>query len=250
MRMSLTERDPRVRFGLATLSRATMPMAGRAWSQLGLLPADHDAHNTDRGHRRRLRRPGVGCLRRQPDRLRLHQRPRAAVQRGALQVPAHGTASPASCSPRPRRTSRILDHPWPGGTTRQLLKDALIDADLAGNAFIYRDAGRSSRLRPDWVTIIAGSPRSDATTWDLDAEVLGYGYQPGGPANGRRRSYLQRAQVAHFKSTTTRAPLLGHVVAGAHHPRDQQRPGGDQPQAQVLRERGHAQHGRQVRPGR
>jgi phage portal protein BeeE len=94
-----------------------------------------------------------------------------------------------------------LEEPWPGGTTSQLLKDALIDADIAGNAFIYRDGAGLHRLRPDWVTIIAGSPRDDASTWDIDVEVLGYGYQPGGQAAGKERIYLQREQVAHFKST-------------------------------------------------
>ena len=94
-----------------------------------------------------------------------------------------------------------LENPWPGGTTSQLLKGALIDADLAGNAFIYRDGRTLQRLRPDWTTIIAGSPTPDANTWDLDVEVLGYGYQPGGPEQGRAKVYLQASQVAHFKST-------------------------------------------------
>ena len=94
-----------------------------------------------------------------------------------------------------------LDEPWPGGTTSQLLKSALIDADLAGNAFIYREGGYLVRLRPDWVTIIAGSPRADASAWDVDVQVAGYGYQPGGPEQGRERVYFQASQVAHFKST-------------------------------------------------
>jgi phage portal protein BeeE len=96
---------------------------------------------------------------------------------------------------------RLINEPWPGGTTSQLLKDALIDADLAGNAFILREANGLRRLRPDWVTIIAGNPRSDGTTWDLDTEVVGYGYQPDGPLGGKPKTFLQRDQVAHFKST-------------------------------------------------
>jgi phage portal protein BeeE len=93
----------------------------------------------------------------------------------------------------------ILEAPWEGGTTSKLLKDALIDADIGGNAFILREANGLRRLRPDWVTIIAGNLRTDATTWDLDTEVLGY--QPGGPAEGKERIILDASEVAHFKST-------------------------------------------------
>ena len=96
---------------------------------------------------------------------------------------------------------RLLETPWSGGSTSQLLKDMLIDADLAGNAFVLREASGLRRLRPDWVTIIAGNPRANGTTWDLDTEVLGYGYQPDGPQGGKEKIFLQRSEVAHFKST-------------------------------------------------
>jgi phage portal protein BeeE/phage FluMu protein Com len=96
---------------------------------------------------------------------------------------------------------RLLEQPWPGGTTAMLLKDMLLDADLAGNAFVARRQNQLQRLRPDWVVIIAGSPNSNATTWDLDTEVLGYGYQPDGPSGGKEKVFLQRSEVAHFKTT-------------------------------------------------
>lgn len=95
----------------------------------------------------------------------------------------------------------ILESPFPGGTTPKMLRDMLVDADLAGNAFVARRDGTLQRLRPDWVTIIAGSERPNAQTWDLDVEVAGYGYQPGGPSSGAEKVYLQRTEVAHFKST-------------------------------------------------
>ena len=96
---------------------------------------------------------------------------------------------------------RLLEEPWPGGSTSMLLKDMLIDADLAGNAFVLREQNGLRRLRPDWVTIIAGNPRTDGSSWDLDTEVLGYGYQPDGPQGGKQKIFLQRSEVAHFKST-------------------------------------------------
>lgn len=96
----------------------------------------------------------------------------------------------------------ILEEPWPGGTTSQLLKDALLDADLAGNGFILRESATSlRRLRPDWVTLIAGNPRTDGTTWDLDTQLLGIGYQPDGPLGGKDRVFIPAGQFAHFKST-------------------------------------------------
>jgi hypothetical protein len=96
----------------------------------------------------------------------------------------------------------ILEDPWPGGVTGDLLTSALLDADLAGNAFIARrdsDRGRLVRLRPDWIEIVLGSQDGrPADIWDIDAEPLGYVYYPGGKFSGRDPEFLQRTEVAHF----------------------------------------------------
>ncbi|HUW15758.1 MAG TPA: phage portal protein [Actinomycetes bacterium] len=101
---------------------------------------------------------------------------------------------------------RILEKPWPGGTTGDLLKYLITDNDLAGNAFVARRKNRLVRLRPDWTQIIHGTPTADGNMWDLDAELLGYAYQPGGPSMGRPWVLLQASEVAHF--STTPDPLL------------------------------------------
>ncbi len=97
----------------------------------------------------------------------------------------------------------ILEHPWAGGTTGDLLTQMIADADMAGNAFVTRRGlrgGRMVRMRPDWVTIVIGSPNdSEIDSWDLDAEVLGYVYHPGGRHSGRDPIGLGRDQVAHFR---------------------------------------------------
>ena len=93
----------------------------------------------------------------------------------------------------------LLERPWPGGSTGDLLAHALLSADLAGNAFIYRDRDRLQVLRPDWVTIATGIPRNrDAGPWSLGAELVGYLYHPGGKSSGQRPIALGPDQVAHF----------------------------------------------------
>lgn len=94
----------------------------------------------------------------------------------------------------------LLDHPWSGATTGDLLTRAIQDADLAGNFYAYRDGNKAiRRLRPDWVTIVVGSQYStDTPGWELDAEVAGYIYQPGGQPGGRDFEVLMPNQVAHF----------------------------------------------------
>jgi phage portal protein BeeE len=98
----------------------------------------------------------------------------------------------------------LLRHPWPGATTGDLLSRAMQDADLAGNSFWVRRPGRLARLRPDWVTIVhAGSDM-----WDPDTELIGYQYQPGGPAGGKPIIHYLAQEVAHFAPTPD--PIAPH----------------------------------------
>jgi phage portal protein BeeE len=107
---------------------------------------------------------------------------------------------------RPNSGLSILDHPWPGATTGDLLKYMILDNDLAGNAFVARKGRKLVRLRPDWTQMIHGTPEPDGNMWDPDAELLGYSYQPGGPALGRPWIFFLASEVAHF--STTPDPLL------------------------------------------
>jgi hypothetical protein len=70
----------------------------------------------------------------------------------------------------------VLEQPWPGGTTSDLLARMEIHVSGAGNAYVCRPArDRLSVLRPDRMTIIMGS-RTDADTpaEAPDVEVVGY----------------------------------------------------------------------------
>ncbi len=97
---------------------------------------------------------------------------------------------------------RPLEQPSPGKTTGHLLTRMIQDADLAGNWYgVLRRGGRIRRLRPDWVTIVGGSdedPRSDTEIGDIDVDVIGYLYHPGGRGSGRRPEVLLPEYVAHF----------------------------------------------------
>jgi hypothetical protein len=95
---------------------------------------------------------------------------------------------------------KALEEPWTNGTTGRLLTKMIQDVDLAGNFYALRRPGNKiRRLRPDWVTIILGSEAdADADGWDVDAEVLGYAYQPGGPNGRRQPEFYLPELVAHW----------------------------------------------------
>jgi hypothetical protein len=94
----------------------------------------------------------------------------------------------------------ILEKPWPGGTTGDLLTKMLTHADFGGNAFVTRRAtGQLRCLRPHWVDMLLGSfDDPDLTSDDIDAEFLGVVYWPGGKNSGRTPEIIERSQLAHF----------------------------------------------------
>lgn len=85
----------------------------------------------------------------------------------------------------------LLEKPWPGATTIDLLTRVEVVASCAGNYYATKcdDAGRIGKaatgpgqriinLRPDWVTIVIVSPSDDL--WDPRAKIGGYLYEPMG----------------------------------------------------------------------
>ena len=92
------------------------------------------------------------------------------------------------------RSLQLVERPWPGGTTASLLTRMEQDGSLAGNCYLARVGGRLRRMRPDWVTILVASPRPEGSPYDLDADVVGYVYQPPGSAPQQ----LQPDQVVHY----------------------------------------------------
>lgn len=97
----------------------------------------------------------------------------------------------------------LLERPEPGKTTRDLLQSAILDADLGGNGFLLGRPDAIRRVRPDWMTIAYGSKRRDSElgSWDPDAEVIGYGYYPGGYGSGEKVITYLPEEIAHFAPT-------------------------------------------------
>lgn len=101
------------------------------------------------------------------------------------------------------QTLGLLERPWPGGTTQDLLARMIQDADLAGNSYWVRHGNELVRLRPDWVQII-GTPRKmnieKATRGpgQVGWEKVGYLYTEGGPASQNEGVPFRVDEVAHF----------------------------------------------------
>lgn len=101
------------------------------------------------------------------------------------------------------QTLELLEEPWPGGTTQDLLTRMIQDADLAGNSYWVRDGGQLVRLRPDWVQIV-GRPRTMSTRLgargggQVGWEKVGYIYTEGGPGGDGDGVAFLVDEVAHY----------------------------------------------------
>jgi len=96
------------------------------------------------------------------------------------------------------RELELLERPWPGGTTGELLSRAIVTADLGGAFYATTadDNGRFGKaatgpgqrlvhMRPDWVTIAKTSRSGDPRA--LDARISSFIYQPPPTGNGLRQ---------------------------------------------------------------
>lgn len=113
----------------------------------------------------------------------------------------------------------LLEHPWPGGTTGELLARMEQDVSLAGNSWwtTTNDRGqygkaargtpgeRIAHMRPDWVTMVIGTKRPGGNVRDIDATLLGVRYKPGGrkgvTEGDESEVFLTMEEVVHYSPT-------------------------------------------------
>lgn len=95
----------------------------------------------------------------------------------------------------------VLEHPWPNGTTGDLLARAIQDVDLFGNFYCVREGNRLRRLRPDWVDIVL----TEAPALAVKSDVAAYVYKPGGVEDGERWEIYPvdgtNGQICHWAPT-------------------------------------------------
>jgi hypothetical protein len=99
----------------------------------------------------------------------------------------------------------VLEEPWTGGTTQDLLSRMIQDADLAGNSYWTLQGGELVRLRPDWVEIVGARRYLPSTgrnrnrgTGQVGWIKKGYLYTEGGAASNNDSVAFTVDEVAHF----------------------------------------------------
>ena len=91
---------------------------------------------------------------------------------------------------------KVLEQPWPGGATPDLLGRMELDDCMCGNGYIVRPRpDRLARLRPDFVIIVLGSQLDADYPADApDVEIAGYAYLP---RSGKAHFFFPN-EVAHY----------------------------------------------------
>jgi hypothetical protein len=101
------------------------------------------------------------------------------------------------------RDLQILETPWVGGTTGNMLARQLLRADFAGSAFDVRIGEEIVSLRPDWVDIILQARKGPFGPDGADVAVghrqVGIAYYEGGKAqNPRNPAIFLPDEYCHF----------------------------------------------------
>jgi len=95
----------------------------------------------------------------------------------------------------------ILERPWTGGTTQDMLSRMIQDADLAGNSYWTIIGGEFVRLRPDWVDVVVGERMVRPGQPDggqVGFSKLGYVYHEGGRNTTGNAVAFSASEVVHF----------------------------------------------------
>lgn len=98
---------------------------------------------------------------------------------------------------------RLLEEPWVGGTTQDLIARMTQHADLGGNAYVAKIGGELVVMRPDWVDIIVEERmvrggRVEVGGGQVGWRKVGYLYTEGGPGSGNDSVAFLADEVVHF----------------------------------------------------
>jgi hypothetical protein len=103
----------------------------------------------------------------------------------------------------------VLERPWIGGTTQDMLVRTIQDADLAGNSYWFRDTslarlgtadpgGEMVRMRPDWIDVVVAERQLADGRGQIGWRKVGFVYTEGGAQSGNDPVGLLADEVAHF----------------------------------------------------
>ncbi|WP_234935348.1 phage portal protein [Mycolicibacterium austroafricanum] len=101
------------------------------------------------------------------------------------------------------RDLSLLERPWVGGTTQDMLTRMIQDADLAGNSYWFIDNGEFVRMRPDWVDVVVEprqirGGRSELGGGQVGWRKVGYAYWEGGRSGEADPVGFLADEVVHF----------------------------------------------------
>ena len=118
---------------------------------------------------------------------------------------------------------RILEYPWPNGTSGDLWARMSLDIDAAGNAFIWKaEPNLLVRLPPSEVTIVSEMVQGSTGSY---RRVLGYDWDPSrtDPVRSSQAQFFTVDEVAHwapipdelanFRGRSWLSPVLREVAA-------------------------------------
>lgn len=92
----------------------------------------------------------------------------------------------------------MLERPWAGGTTQDMLGRMIQDADLAGNSYWVRDGNEMVRLRPDFVNIVVAPRDMRDGRGQVGWKLFGYVYWERGYGAETEPVGFHPSEVVHF----------------------------------------------------
>jgi len=100
----------------------------------------------------------------------------------------------------------VLEEPWPGATTRDLLAVAELDVPQSGNSYWIRDQdGFLIRLEPANVKILTEASVDPTSGFRVGERLIGYAYM----AERDKVTIFSPREIAHYKPIPSRNQFLG-----------------------------------------